>query len=37
MSEVFTLNNPDGTDIVLELNNDLPTWNWLASSTDHLK
>ena len=37
MSEVFTLNNPDGTDIVLELNNDLPTWGWLASSYDHLK
>jgi len=37
MSEVFTLNNPDGTDIVLELNNDLPTWGWLASSSDHLK
>lgn len=37
MSEVFTLNNPDGTDIVLELNNDLPSWNWLASSSDHLK
>ena len=32
----LTLTNPDGGDIVLELNNALPTWSWLASNGDHL-
>ena len=36
MTEVFTVTNPLGTDIVLELNNDLPFWSWLASNGDHL-
>ncbi len=33
---VFTLHNPSGSDIVLELNNDLPSWSWGASIGDHL-
>ena len=33
---VFTLDNPSGSDIVLELNNDLPTWSWGAPNGDHL-
>ena len=35
--EVFTLHNSSGTEIILELNHDLPTWPWLASSGDHFR
>ncbi|MGB1573406.1 MAG: hypothetical protein ACPG85_03950, partial [Flavobacteriales bacterium] len=33
----FVFVNPSAGEIVLELFNDLPTWNWLASSTDHVQ